>query len=226
MITVKTYRGHIRNWKELCAELEIDPALPREEKEQEILVKAYQKWGGEMADHIYGMFAFALWDEEEKKLFCLRDQFGTKPFYYYQTEDGSLLYGTMIRDIIGQPGFKKELNEEMLQIYMSLTYGAGEDTFFKGLKKLLPGRYLIWKDGKVEIHRYWTPKFQPDESKSLEDWADEIHSTLKSIMPEVKTEDETVESFLSSGVDSSYVLAMSDAKMSDCCGYDEERFDE
>ena len=226
MITVKTYRGHIRNWKELCAELEIDPALPREEKEQEILVKAYQKWGGEMADHIYGMFAFALWDEEEKKLFCLRDQFGTKPFYYYQTEDGELLYGTMIRDIIGQPGFKKELNEEMLQIYMSLTYGAGEDTFFKGLKKLLPGRYLIWKDGKVEIHRYWTPKFQPDESKSLEDWADEIHSTLKSIMPEVKTEDETVESFLSSGVDSSYVLAMSDAKMSDSCGYDEERFDE
>lgn len=61
---------------------------PRAEKEQEILTKAYQKWGGEMADHIYGMFAFALWDEEEKKLFCLRDQFGTKPFYYYQTEDG------------------------------------------------------------------------------------------------------------------------------------------
>ena len=226
MITVKTYRGHIRNWKELCAELEVDPALPRAEKEQEILTKAYQKWGGEMADHIYGMFAFALWDEEEKKLFCLRDQFGTKPFYYYQTEDGELLYGTMIRDIIGQPGFKKELNEEMLQIYMSLTYVAGEDTFFKGLKKLMPGRYLIWKDGKVEIHRYWTPKFQPDESKSLEDWADEIHSTLKSIMPEVKTEDETVESFLSSGVDSSYVLAMSDAKISDSCGYDEERFDE
>ena len=208
MITVKTYRGHIRNWKELCAELEIDPALPREEKEQEILVKAYQKWGGEMADHIYGMFAFALWDEEEKKLFCLRDQFGTKPFYYYQTEDGELLYGTMIRDIIGQPGFKKELNEEMLQIYMSLTYGAGEDTFFKGLKKLLPGRYLIWQDGKLEIHRYWKPEFHPDESKTLEDWADEIHNTLKEIMPEVKTADERVESFLSGGVDSSVAAGL------------------
>lgn len=71
MITVKTYRGHIRNWKELCAELEVDPALPRAEKEQEILTKAYQKWGGEMADHIYGMFAFALWDEEEKKTVLL-----------------------------------------------------------------------------------------------------------------------------------------------------------
>lgn len=226
MIIVKTYRGHIRNWEELCERLEIDLTLSREEREHEILIKAYQTWGCEMADHMHGMFAFALWDEEEQKLFCLRDQFGTKPFYYYETEDGELLYGTMIRDIIDQPGFKKELNEEMLQLYLSLTYVAGENTFFRGLKKLLPGRYLIWQDGKLEIHRYWKPEFHPDESKTLEDWADEIHNTLKEIMPEVKTADERVESFLSGGVDSSYVLAMSDAEQADCCGYEEERFDE
>lgn len=226
MIIVKTYRGHIRNWEELCERLGIDLTLSREEREHEILIKAYQTWGCEMADHMYGMFAFALWDEEEKKLFCLRDQFGTKPFYYYETEDGELLYGTMIRDIIDQPGFKKELNEEMLQLYLSLTYVAGENTFFRGLKKLLPGRYLIWQDGKLEIHRYWKPEFHPDESKTLEDWADEIHNTLKEIMPEVKTADEKVESFLSGGVDSSYVLAMSDAEQADSCGYEEERFDE
>ena len=207
MIIVKTYRGHIRNWEELCERLGIDLTLSREEREHEILIKAYQTWGCEMADHMHGMFAFALWDEEEQKLFCLRDQFGTKPFYYYETEDGELLYGTMIRDIIDQPGFKKELNEEMLQLYLSLTYVAGENTFFRGLKKLLPGRYLIWQDGKLEIHRYWKPEFHPDESKTLEDWADEIHNTLKEIMPEVKTADERVESFLSGGVDSSYVLA-------------------
>ena len=206
MIIVKTYRGHIRNWEELCERLGIDLTLSREEREHEILIKAYQTWGCEMADHMHGMFAFALWDEEEQKLFCLRDQFGTKPFYYYETEDGELLYGTMIRDIIDQPGFKKELNEEMLQLYLSLTYVAGENTFFRGLKKLLPGRYLIWQDGKLEIHRYWKPEFHPDESKTLEDWADEIHNTLKEIMPEVKTADEKVESFLSGGVDSSYVL--------------------
>ena len=186
MIIVKTYRGHIRNWEELCERLGIDLTLSREEREHEILIKAYQTWGCEMADHMHGMFAFALWDEEEQKLFCLRDQFGTKPFYYYETEDGELLYGTMIRDIIDQPGFKKELNEEMLQLYLSLTYVAGENTFFRGLKKLLPGRYLIWQDGKLEIHRYWKPEFHPDESKTLEDWADEIHNTLKEIMPEVK----------------------------------------
>lgn len=226
MIIVKTYRGHIRNWEELCERLGIDLTLSREEREHEILIKAYQTWGCEMADHMHGMFAFALWDEEEQKLFCLRDQFGTKPFYYYETEDGELLYGTMIRDIIDQPGFKKELNEEMLQLYLSLTYVAGENTFFRGLKKLLPGRYLIWQDGKLEIHRYWKPEFHPDESKTLEDWADEIHNTLKEIMPEVKTADEKVESFLSGGVDSSYVLAMSDAEQADCCGYEEERFDE
>lgn len=226
MIEIKEFTGHIRNWQALCEELEIDTALSRTEREHEILKKAYEKWGNTMADHLHGMFAFALWDDAEKKLFCLRDQFGTKPFFYYVTADGNLLYSTSIRKILEQPGFVKELNVDMLQIYMSLTYPAGEDTFFKGIRKLLPGRYLIWQDGKLTIERYWRPQFNPDNEKSLEDWADEIHETVKLMMSEVKTNDETAESFLSGGVDSSYVLAMSDAEMSNSCGYDDERFDE
>lgn len=226
MVTIQEYRGHIRNWRALCAELVISDSLPREERESEILRKGYEAWGQDMAEHMHGMFAFALWDEEEETLFCLRDQFGTKPFYYYITADGRLLCGTTIRRIMEQPGFVKELNEEMLQIYLSLTYVAGEDTFFKGVKKLLPGRCLIWKDGKAQIRRYWKPEFHPDDSRSLEDWADEIHTTLEQIMPEVKEPGEEAESFLSGGVDSSYVLAMSDIQMTDSCGYDEERFDE
>ncbi|MDO4621898.1 MAG: asparagine synthase (glutamine-hydrolyzing) [Eubacteriales bacterium] len=226
MTEIKAYRGHIRNWEALMAELEITGPLSREERENAILIKAYEKWGVEMADHFYGMFAFALYDEEKDRIFACRDQFGTKPFYYYVTADGNLLFGTMIRDILGQPGFVKELNEEMLQIYMSLTYVAGEDTFFKGLKKLLPGRYLIWEKGELQITRYWRPEFHPDESKSLEDWADEIHETLKTIVPEVKTADEKAFSFLSGGVDSSYVLAMTDAEAAACCGYENPKFDE
>ena len=226
MIKVQEYRGHIRNWEALCEELCIDKSLSRREREERILVRAFETWQFDMEAHLYGMFAFALWDEQEKQLFCLRDQFGTKPFYYYETEDGQLLYGTTIRGIMEQPGFVKELNEEMLQIYLSLTYVAGENTFFRGLKKLLPGRYLIWKDGVVTVKRYWKPEFHPDDSKSLEEWADEIHTTLGEIMKEVKTSDERVESFLSGGVDSSYVLAMSDADTADTCGYEEERFDE
>ena len=190
MITVKEYRGHIRNWEALCEELGIDKSLSRKEREDGILVKAYETWGYDMADHMHGMFAFALWDEEEQKLFCLRDQFGTKPFYYYVTEDGRLLYGTMIRQILNQEGFVKELNEKLLQIYMSLTYIPGEETFFKGLKKLLPGRYLVWQNGKLEIVRYWKPEFKPDDSKTVEDYAEELHQTLKEIMPVTKAADE------------------------------------
>lgn len=226
MIIIKEYSGHIRNWEALCKELGIDPSLSREEREQAILVSAYEIWGQDMANHMHGMFAFALWDDEEKKLFCLRDQFGTKPFYYYETADGKLLYGTSIRKIMEQPGFVKELNEEMLQLYLTFTYVAGENTFFRGLKKLMPGHHLTWQRRQLKIERYWMPEFHPDHSKSLEDWADEIHTTLQEIMPEVKSADEAAESFLSGGVDSSYVLAMSDVKTADSCGYEEERFDE
>lgn len=218
------YRGHIRNWKALNAELGITSELPREKREREIVIKAYEKWGCGLADHIYGMFAFAI--EDGAKTVCVRDQFGTKPFYYYVTDDGRLLHGTFIKDIISGEGFKKELNEEMLQLYLTLTYCGGENTFFKGVKKLMPGCCLVFENGKAEVTRYWEPTFKPDESKSLEDFADEIHETLKHIMTEVKDEDETAESFLSGGVDSSYVFAMSDAEVSDSCGYTDERFDE
>lgn len=226
MIQIKEYRGHIRNWEALCRELQIDSTIGRERREEEILIRAYETWGSDMAEHMHGMFAFALWDDEKEELFCLRDPFGTKPFYYYVTEDGRLLYGTMIRQIMEQPGFVKELNERQLQNYLSLTYAAGEETFFKGVKKLLPGRYLTWKDGKLDIVRYWRPEFHPETDKSMEDFAEEIHSTLKEIMAEVKEESEYAESFLSGGVDSSYVLAMSDVQVSDSCGYEEARFDE
>ncbi|MBR6599411.1 MAG: asparagine synthase (glutamine-hydrolyzing) [Oscillospiraceae bacterium] len=226
MIEVKEYRGHIRNWESLCEELGIDKTLSREKRENEILIKAYQKWDTKMADHMHGMFAFALWDNDTEKLFCLRDHFGTKPFYYYITESGDILYGNDIRKIISQKGFVKELNEKMLQIYMSLTYVAGEDTFFKGVKKLMPGCFLVWQNKKFSITRYWKPEFAPDDTKSLDDWADEIHKTVKQMMREVKTDDETAQSFLSGGVDSSYVLAMSDVEVTNSCGYDDERFDE
>jgi len=151
MMKVQEYRGHIRNWKALCEELGIDVNLSRAERETAILLSAYARWDTEMALHMHGMFSFALWDEEANRIFCLRDPFGTKPFYYYVTETGNLLCGTTIRRIMEQPGFKKVLNDKLLQIYMTMTYTPGEDTFFEGVKKLLPGRYLIWENGKAEL---------------------------------------------------------------------------
>ncbi len=226
MIKICEYRGHIVNWRQLCDELEISRKLSREDRETEILCRGYEIRGHDIGAHLYGMFAVCLHDDSNNETFCIRDHFGTKPFYYYLTEDGRLLCGTMIRSIMERDGFIKELNRDMLQIYMSLTYTAGDNTFFKGIKKLMPGHWLSFINCKLEICRYWTPEFHPDNSKTLEEWADEIHNNVKNIFSEIKTDSETVESFLSGGVDSSYVLAMSDAKISDSCGYNDERFDE
>lgn len=226
MPIILKYQGHIRNWKSLCDELEIDKTIKREQREYEIIEKAYVKWGHSMAEHLYGMFAFCILDSDNDKLFALRDHFGTVPFYYYVTDDKRLLCGATINEIMKEHGFVKELNADMLQIYLTLTYVAGEDTFFKGVKKLMPGHWLEFKDGELKIERYWKPEFKPDYSKTVDEWADEIHSTIQQIMPEVLEEGETASSFLSGGVDSSYVLAMSDVQITGSCGYDDERFDE
>ena len=226
MTELKLYDGHIRNHKSLCNELGIPSGLSRQDREREIILKGYEKWGYELPSHIYGMFAFVIFDTEKGEYILFRDQFGTKPLYYYETSCGNLLFGVQIRDIMRQDGFVKSLNEKMLSIYLTMTYTTGEETFFEGVMKLLPGRYMVWKSGKKEIVRYWKPTFHPDNTKTLEEWADELHETVKVVMSEVKDEDEYVESFLSGGVDSSYVLAMSDAAACNSVGYNDERLDE
>lgn len=223
---LKLYSGHIRNWRKLGEELGLDLNLPRQEREESIILAAYQKWGKDMAKHIYGMYAFAIWDEANERLFCLRDQFGTKPFFYYYEDNKPVAYHSSIREILKTEGVKKELNEKILQLYLTFTYVPGEETFFKHIFKLMPGHHLTWDKNGLSIERYFTPNFQPDETKSLEDWSNEIHNTLTEIIKEVKEEDEEVASFLSGGVDSSYVLAMSEAEDAYSCGYEEERFDE
>lgn len=226
MLTLTAYRGHIRNHKALCETLGIDDALSREAREEAILLAAYRAWGAQMGLHLHGMFAAAIFDDETDTLFCVRDPFGTKPFYYYETADGRLLYGTTIREIMAKDGFVKELNDKMLQIYLTMTYTTGEETFFKGLKKLLPGRTMTYHGGECRIERYWRPTFAPDESKTLDEWADEIDRTLGVIFEELESDGEYVESFLSGGVDSSYVLARSAAPVGNSCGYDDKRLDE
>ena len=117
MAKLVEYRGHIRNWKTLCKELGIDKALPAKEREEAILVAGYERWGTGLARHLFGMFALTI--EDGDKVFGLRDQFGTKPYYYYVTEDGRLLASLSIRRITEQDGFVKELNPALLQLYLT-----------------------------------------------------------------------------------------------------------
>ena len=226
MFKCKVYRGYIRGWKELSEELGLTETS-RQEREPAIIEKAYEKWGNDLPSHVNGSFAFALEDEETKTIVAMRDPFGTKSFYYYVTEDGRLLYGTSIQEVASQEGFVKELNEPMLQLYMSLTYVAGEETFYKGLKKLMGGCMLSFQNGNLSLTRYWSPTFAPDDSKSLEEWAEEIHETVKAIIPETVDEGDYIESFLSGGVDSSYLAAMSDhVKVTNSASFEDKNFDE
>ena len=226
MYQTTSYRGHIRNHKALCAELGIDSALPREEKERALRAAAYENGGKDAGLHLHGMYAAVLKDEATDTTVLLRDAFGTKTLYYCLTPDGRFLCGTHLKDILDAEGFSKELNERMLQHYLTLSYPGGEETFFEGVKKVLPGHVLTYRDGQITTERYWRPVFRPDNERSAEDFAEELHETVKTIMEELEGDGDEADSFLSGGVDSSYVLAVSKAKTAHGCGYEFEQLDE
>ena len=226
MIQIKEYTGHIRNWRTLLPVLGIDPTCSREEREREIILKGYQKWGDDLGARLHGMFAIILYDDAEDRTVCIRDPFGTRTLYYYIAGDGSFLAGHSIRKIMEMPGFRKEVNHDALELYLTFSYPAGEETFFKGLKKLMPGRVLVWKNGEMQIKRFWQPKYEPDYTKTEQDFADMINGCAKELFAECIEEGEEPESFLSGGVDSAYIAAMSKVKAVNSIGYTDKRFDE
>ena len=226
-VQIRYFSGYIRNYKSLCAELGIALPLTREEREEAILKSAYAKWGMEMMSHLYGMFAAAIWDEQLKKLFFFRDQVGQKQLFYAQVE-GDLLCSGDINEIVADARLEKRLNKRMLQQYLFYGYPIGEETFYEGVYKLRPGHYAVWDGKDVAVQRYWQPVFEPDESKTADEFAEEIKAVVEEILSEERGDAELPykESFLSGGVDSSYLLAASDAVAANTVGYVESGFDE
>ena len=223
MVQVKAYAGLIRNHVELASQLGIDiKGLSRAQREEMLLVAAWEQWGVDMGAHINGQFGFALYDDEKDELFCARDVLGAELFFYYETADGKLLYATQIKDLFDQPGFKRQLNRELVQFYLGFTYVPGEETLFKGVYKLEPGGYLRFGRDGLQLGRYWELAFEPDETKTLDDWADEITEAMEASLRDICDEDETPDSFLSGGVDSSYILAKSRAKCGYCVAYEDQ----
>ncbi len=226
-IQIRYFSGYIRNWKKLCSELGIEQNLSRAEREEKILIKAYEKWQLELTEHIYGMFAIALWDESLGRLFCIRDQVGQKQMFY-SVIGNELICSGDINEIAAAPGFEKRLNKRMLGYYLFYGYPIGEETFYEGVYKLKPGHYLEWDGKNVSVHRYFAPLFTPDNSKSVEEWAKEIEATVDEIFSEERGDSEFPykESFLSGGVDSSFLLASGDAQYANTVGYGVSGFDE
>ena len=217
MIELKAYSGLIRNYRDMAAELGISlDGLTRAQREERLMVAAYEAWGTDMGSHINGQFGVALYDTDAQRLFCTRDILGAELLFYYQTADGNLLVATQIADLFDQPGFVRELNQDMVQFFLGFTYVPGEDTLFAGVRKLAPGGYLTFDADGLTLGTYWELSFAPDDSKPLDAWADEIEAAMEASLRDICDDDETPDSFLSGGVDSSYILAKSRARTGFC----------
>jgi asparagine synthase (glutamine-hydrolysing) len=224
---VIVYNGEVYNYQELTRELEAAGHTFATRCDTEVLLHGYEEWGSGMLQRLRGMFAFAIWDRQNETLFLARDHFGIKPMYYYQDpETGTLMFGSEIKSFLEHPDFHKEFNESQLGLYLSYQYSPGEDTFFKGVKKLMPAHSLTLKNGEITLERYWEPKFDPDDTRTLEDWEQEISDAMKESVQAHKIADVEVGSFLSSGVDSSYIAALAQVDKTFTVGFADKKYDE
>ena len=223
---VIVFNGEIYNFQALTAELQAAGHTFATRSDTEVLLHGYEEWGKGMLDRLRGMFTFALWDRKAETLFLARDHFGIKPLYYYQNEEGELLFGSEIKSFLDHPGFHKALNEDQLSLYLSYQYSPGEGTFFRGVKKLLPAHCLTWHAGTVKIERYWQPAFTPDEGPALAEWEQAIADAMTESVAAHKIADVEVGSFLSSGVDSSYMAALAKVDKTFTVGFANKQYDE
>lgn len=224
---VLTFNGEIYNFKELRAELERCGHTFANRSDSEVLLHGYEQWGEELVKKLRGMFAFVIFDKRKKSLFGARDMFGIKPFYYANM-NGSFLFGSEIKAFLDHSDFHKELNEEILGHYLSFQYSPTEETFFKGVYKLPPAHYFTYQNGKMEIQRYFWPDFSSVEN-SLENYADQVDATIRESVAAHKIADVEVGSFLSSGIDSSYIAQAADVDKTFTVGFespDGDRYNE
>ncbi len=213
------FNGEIYNYQILREEL-IEKGYKFSTKtDTEVILHGYEEYGENILDKLRGMFAFVIYDTNTKEMFAARDFYGIKPFYYAQMGD-TFMFGSEIKSFLIHPDFKKELNRKMLEYYLTFQYSAGTETFFKNVYKLMPGHYLKYKDGNLEIKKYYELKLEPDNTKSYEEWKEEIDDALKDTIKAHKVSDVEVGSFLSSGVDSSFIAASSDVDKTFTVGFD------
>ena len=222
---VIVFNGEIYNYQELREELIQKGHVFKNNADTEVLVHGYEEFGEDMLNRLRGMFAFVIWDSKKKKLFGARDFFGIKPFYY-AVVDGQLVFASEIKSILEYTPYKKEMNTEALENYLTFQYSVLPETFFKGIYKLMPSHSITFENGKVEVKRYWEPKFEPDENIGLNELVDKIDDAMQDSIKKHKISDVEVGSFLSSGVDSSYVAACFKGDKTFTVGFDYEKYNE
>ena len=218
------FHGEIYNYQPIKEMLIEKGHVFKSHADTEVLIHLYEEKGEEMLNDLRGMFAFAIYDMKNKKLFAARDFFGIKPFYY-GVFNNHLLFGSEIKSFLAFPDFKKEVNTVALENYLTFQYSVLDETFFKGVYKLKPGHYLVYKDGKIDVKRYFQPKFEPEKA-GLQDTIKKIEDVMLDSVKTHKISDVEVGSFLSSGVDSSFVAATFKGDKTFTVGFDYEKYNE
>ena len=217
-----TFNGEIYNFQELREELIAAGHKFNSKADTEVLIHGYEQWDYEtLLNKLRGMFGFVIYDKNKDLVFGARDFFGIKPVYYGKFGE-TLMWGSEIKSFLEHPEFKKELNTSALENYLTFQYSPTTETFFKNVYKLPAAHYFTYCGGKLDVKRYWEIKFTPDEKPELEDWVNDITDTFKNSVSAHKIADVEVGSFLSSGVDSSYVAAVANVDKTFTVGFGED----
>ena len=220
------YNGEVYNYKELGEELKDKGYKFYTNSDTEVLLHGYEEWGYDVLNKLRGMFAFCIYDKNKKNLFIARDYFGIKPLYYYKN-DNMFIFASEIKSFLDVPTFKKELNKEMLGAYLTFSFTPGEKTFFKDVYKLSPGHYMVLnvETREYEIKKYFDLKFTKT-NKEYEKIVDDISETMKDSVDHHLISDVEVGSFLSSGIDSSYLVSLARPDKTYTVGYNDKRYSE
>lgn len=223
---VIVFNGEIYNYQELKKELEENHQF-KTNCDTEVLIHGYEQWGIEtLLKRLVGMFAFVIYDQQKKKIIGARDHFGIKPFYYYKNEK-EFLFASEIKSFLEHPNFKKEVNEKALKMFLIFQYSVHEETMFKNVYKLKPGHYFEYQDETLTIHQYFKVKYEKNKHRTKEQTMAELTNVLeKSVQYHQMTSDVEVGSYLSGGVDSSYVVSVAKPDKTFSVGFRIDGFDE
>jgi len=218
---VIVFNGEIYNFKELKDDLLKKKHVFKTKSDTEVIIHGYEEYGYDIVKKLRGMFAFVIWDNKKKELFGARDQFGIKPFYYYKKDD-KFMFASEIKSLLEHPDFEKELNKESLKNYLVFQYDALNETFFKNVYKLDPGHYFVYKNGEMKIEKFYEITYKNDLN-DLEKIVEGINDIMTDSITHHQISDVEVGSFLSSGVDSSYIVSNAKPKKTYTVGFEGER---
>ena len=203
-----TYNGEIFNHADLRPALEQAGHRYRTRCDTETILHAYEQYGPDCVTRLRGMFSFAIWDKHARTLFCARDRLGKKPFYYYW--DGRLFaFASEIKALLEHPAISPRFEEPLLSEYLNFGYCSGEQTLFSGIRKLMPGHWLLLTPERFEIRQYWEiPRHGAPEKRDDQSWIAECRTRLEEAVRTRLMSDVPLGMFLSGGVDSSAIAAL------------------